>query len=172
MDSPEAPRRGITLLARQPGRITAVIEEMLDDFRQLEPEQYFYPSSDIHVTILSIISCYSGFTLDLIDPAADQSAVRAILQTNQPFSITYSGLPASAGSGLDKLRQATRRYFRASGLQQSIDQRYSLQTAHSTVLRFRKPLQNPARLLNPLAKYQRFFVGSFEVGSVELVYND
>jgi 2'-5' RNA ligase len=182
IDSRHDSRRGITLLARPPALITARIEQMLLDFRRAEPAQYYYPASDIHVTILSIISCYEGFTLDLIAPTAYRNAVRSILQSSAPFTISYAGLTASAGSlivqgfpvgdGLEKLRAATRSFFRSSGLQQSIDQRYSIQTAHSTVMRFRGPLQNPARLLEKLAQYQSYFIGSFEIDTVELVYND
>ncbi|GAB3846952.1 hypothetical protein GCM10028822_07680 [Hymenobacter terrigena] len=182
IDSPNDHRRGVTLLARPPASIAARIEEMLLDFRRAEPDQYYYPAADIHVTILSIISCYEGFTLDLIAPADYQDAVRSILQSSAPFTISYAGLTASPGSiivqgfpegdELEKLRDATRRFFRGSGLQQSIDQRYSIQTAHSTVMRFRSPLQNPARLLEKLAKYQTHFIGSFEIDTVELVYND
>jgi 2'-5' RNA ligase len=182
IDSPHDHRRGITLLARPPATITARIEEMLADFRRVEPDQYYYPASDIHVTILSIISCYQGFALDLIDSTAYQNAVRSILQSSVPFSIRFAGLTASPGSlivqgfpmddGLENLRAATRSFFRSSGLQQSIDQRYSIQTAHSTVMRFRSPLQNPAQLLEKLAEYQHHFIGSFAVDSVELIYND
>ncbi|MBH8557021.1 2'-5' RNA ligase family protein [Hymenobacter negativus] len=182
LDSPLDTRRGITLLARPPAAVTARIGEMLTDFRRIEPNQYYYPTSDMHVTILSIICCYPGFTLDLIDPTAYQNAVRTIVQSSAPFSIRFAGLTASPGSlivkgfpvgdGLENLRTAMRRFFRSAGLQHSIDQRYSIQTAHSTVLRFRSPLQNPARLLEKLANYQSYFIGSFEIDAVELVYND
>jgi 2'-5' RNA ligase len=182
LDSPQDTRRGLTLLARPPAHLTAAIGEMLADFRLLEPDQYYYPASDMHLTILSIISCYPAFTLDLIDPSAYRQAVRAITQTSEPFTITYAGLTASPGTimvqgfpdgpGLERLRAATRAHFQSSGLQQSIDLRYSIQTAHATVLRFRRPLRNPARLLEKLAQYQHQFIGSFAVNSVELVYND
>lgn len=182
IDSPHDHRRGITLLTRPPAAIAARIEEILADFQRLEPDQYYYPASDIHVTILSIISCYEGFRLDLTNPAAYQNAVRSILQSGFSFTMRYEGLTASPGSvivqgfpvgdGLDVLRAATRAYFQSAGLQQSIDQRYSLQTAHSTVMRFRKPLRNATQLLEKLLQYQHHFIGSFEVNSVELVYND
>jgi 2'-5' RNA ligase len=182
IDSPSDDRRGITLLARPPAEITGRIDELLADFQRTEPCQYYYPASDIHVTILSIISCYSGFILDLIDPQAYQDAVRAILPTIRPFTITYDGLTASPGSiivqgfpqgdGLAELRDAIRNYFRASALQQSIDQRYSIQTAHSTVIRFKSKLENPQQMLQLLEKYQHHFIGTFEVNTVELVYND
>ncbi|QKG56539.1 mutarotase [Hymenobacter sp. BRD128] len=182
IDSLHDDRRGITLLARPPAAITTVMEAMLADFRRIDPAQYYYPASDIHLTILSIISCYSGFTLRAIDPDAYRATVQTSLQDCRAFPITYAGLTASPGSimvqgfpqddGLASLRNTTRRIFQSSGLQQSIDQRYRLQTAHSTVIRFRKPLANPALLLAVLRKYEQHFVGTFEVNTVELVYND
>ncbi len=175
-------RRGITLLARPPARITDAIEAITAEFWQSEPDQYYQPVADMHLTIMSIITCYSGFSLDLVDPSDYANAVGAIGQGIQPFRIDYSGLTASPGgiivqgfpqgNGLHMLREEIRHYFRSSSLQQSIDQRYSIQTAHATVIRFRKPLLDPARLLDTLKKYRQHFIGSFEVEEVELVYND
>jgi 2'-5' RNA ligase len=182
IDSPHDDRRGITLLARPPAAIMAAIEAMLIDFRRVDPAQYYYPASDIHLTILSIISCYSGFTLSTIEPKAYQAAVQLILQGCRPFMLTYEGITASPSGimvqgfpqddGLEILRASTREAFQSSGLQQSIDQRYSLQTAHSTIIRFRKPLADPALLLATIAKYKEDFIGTFAVTAVELVYND
>jgi 2'-5' RNA ligase len=182
LDSEHDDRRGLTLLARPPARITAIIEALLAAFQELEPHQYYYPASDIHLTILSIISCYRGFTLDVIDPESYQQAVSTILQHIPPFRIRFAGLTASPGgiivqgfpedAGLQHLRNQIRRYFQTSGLQQSIDQRYSIQTAHSTVIRFREKLVNPARLLKAIEQYAQYFIGTFEVNTLELVYND
>jgi 2'-5' RNA ligase len=182
LDSEHDTRRGITLLARPPACITSVIEALLADFQQLEPDQYYYPTSDIHLTILSIISCYQGFTLDVINPEGYRQAISTILQHISPFRIRFTGLTASPGgiivqgfpedAGLQHLREQVRRCFQASNLQQSIDQRYSIQTAHSTVVRFRKKLVDPARLLQAIERYEHFIIGSFEVDTLELVYND
>lgn len=182
LDSVEETRRGITLLTRPPSLITAGVEHILADFRRAEPEQYYYPATDIHLTILSIISCYSGFTLDQINAAEYQLAIRSILPQVRPFTITYTGLTASPGgimlqgiphgNSLEMLRQELRKLFRQSNLQHSIDQRYPIQTAHSTVIRFRKPLLNPERLVQLISQYQNYGLGTFEVNTVELVYND
>lgn len=175
-------RRGITLLARPPARITKIIVEIMADFQRDEPDQYYYPAADTHLTILSIISCYAGFTLDLINSEEYTSMVRTIVQDIRPFNIRFSGLTASPGGiivqgfpqddGLRNLREKIRQLFRTSGLQQSIDQRYSIQTAHSTVIRFRSILLDTNHLLKKIEKYRHYFIGSFEVDAVELVYND
>jgi len=182
IDSPLDTRRGITLLARPPAAVTAAIEALLVDFRRLEPAQYYYPAGDMHLTILAIISCYAGFTLAGISPAAYREAVQRILLGCRPFRLTFAGLTASPSGimvqgfphddGLTKLRNAAREHFQSSGLPQSIDQRYSLQTAHSTIIRFRQPLANPERLLAALAKHAQHFIGTFEVDTIELVCND
>ena len=182
IDSPHDTRRGLTLLTRPPATITAAIQEMLAEFQAIDPAQYYYPTPDIHLTLLSIISCYPGFTLAAVDPARYQAALQAILADCRPFTITYAGLTASPGgimvqgfpqdAGLQHLRTATRKFFQNTDLPQSIDHRYVLQTAHSTVIRFRKPLASPARLLATFRQYQQHFFGSFEVNTAELVFND
>jgi hypothetical protein len=99
LDSEHDTRRGITLLARPPACITSVIEALLADFQQLEPDQYYYPTSDIHLTILSIISCYQRFTLDVINPEDYQQAISTILQHIPPFRIRFTA-PTQANPAL------------------------------------------------------------------------
>jgi len=182
LDSPQDTRRGITLLTRPPAPVTAALAEIMAEFQLTEPAQYYYPPTDIHLTILSIISCCPDFKLSEIDPVSYCSALRQIIQFILPFRLIYQGLTASAGgilaqgfprgNGLDELRAAIKDVFQHTDLQQSIDNRYSIQTAHSTIIRFKSPLRNPAKLLANLKKYERHFFGSFEVSKLELVYND
>ena len=182
IDSPHDTRYGITLLARPPARITDAIEGILADFRRIEPAQYYYPAADMHLTVMSIISCYSGFQLATVDPGQYVDLVGTIARDARPFRVKFTGLTVSPGSvivqgfpqgdGLETLRQSIRDTFRSAGLQQSIDQRYSIQTAHSTVIRFRKPLLDAARVLAAVEKYRAWPIGTFEVDRVELVAND
>ena len=68
IDSPEDTRRGITLLTRPPLEVKTAVRAMLERLKGLEPGQYYYPDEDIHLTVLSIITCRSGFTLEEIVP--------------------------------------------------------------------------------------------------------
>ena len=182
LDSPHDTRRGLTVLARPPAAIAAATEELLADFRGIEPAQYYYPAADMHLTIMSLISAHAGFSLASIEPTAYARAVGEALHGLPPFGIRYAGLTAVAGGvlvqgfpldeGLEHLRAALRAHFRHAGLAHSIDQRYCLATAHSTVIRFRCPLAHPARLVAALARYQEQFIGTFEVATVELVLSD
>lgn len=182
LDSPHDTRRGLTVLARPPAAIAAAIETLLVAFRHCEPQQYYYPAADMHLTILSLISAHPGFSLAAGEPAVYVQAVREALHGLPPFTIRYAGLTAVPGGvlvqgfpldeGLQRLREALRTYFQHAGLAHSIDQRYRLQTAHSTVIRFRRPLANPAQLVAALERCQRQFIGTFEVSTVELVVSD
>lgn len=175
-------RRGITLLTRPTGEVPLRVQHFLQEMAGLEPTQYYYPASDLHVTVLSIVSCVEGFTLGSICPEEYAAVVQKALEQLPPFAIRFRGVTASAagillqgfpvGKGLEVLRENLRCLFRNSGLLQSIDQRYAIQTAHSTVIRFQEPLRNPAAFLQKLEEYRTADFESFSVRTLELVYND
>jgi 2'-5' RNA ligase len=175
-------RRGLTLRARPPAHIIARIQELVAAFQQVEPDQYYYPGPEIHLTISSLISAYPGFTLQQIAPLAYQQVVRHSLAQSRPFALTYSGVTASPGAillqgfpqgdTLQQLRTKLKRCVEQAGLSHSIDARYALQTAHATLVRFRAPLRQPAQIVNLIQAYQQTFIGSFEVDTLELVYTD
>ena len=66
IDSPSDNRFGITLIIRPNIQIRNRVQKFLSELKAVEPDQYYYPNSDIHVTIMSIISCYKGFDLEQI----------------------------------------------------------------------------------------------------------
>ncbi|RQO71279.1 mutarotase [Pedobacter sp. KBW01] len=174
-------RLGITLVIRPDLATNTQIQEFLAEVKAIEPDQYFYHNSDIHITLMSIISCYVGFDLNDIDVQDYVSLVHEVLARHKGFKIQFKGLTASPSciliqgfltETLNQIRDDLRVAFKNSDLQQSIDKRYAIQTAHATIVRFRKPLQNPVALVNLLEKYRDFDFGTFEVKQIELVYND
>ncbi|RDB05177.1 2'-5' RNA ligase family protein [Runella aurantiaca] len=175
-------RRGITLLARPPLNVRTAIETMLSDLKASEPEQYYYPITDIHLTVLSIISCYENFSLSLIDTAQYAALVQEVIDAQKSFKIQFRGITASPsclliqGFPLDnvlkKIRNGLRQRFQNAGLQHSIDKRYAIQTAHSTVVRFRKPFMHPGAFLQKVKTYREVDFGTFDVNELELVFND
>lgn len=182
LDSANDRRRGLTLLARPQSEVRQKLQELLQELAQLEPEQYYYPIEDLHITLLSLISCYPGFTLAQIDPLSYTALVEKALRDIPAFRVEFSGLTASPscvmaqgfpeGEAISQLRHNLRTLFQASPLQQSIDQRYTLQTAHCTLVRFRRPLSHPMKFLEKLQEYQAYAFGVSWVQEVELVYND
>lgn len=175
-------RFGITLLIRPNAEIKAEIQLFLNELRKVDPKQYYYPDSDIHITLMSIISCYEGFTLDKIKTEEYVEIIQKSLIDTDKIKIKFRGITASPSAiliqgfptdeSLNNLRNTLRENFKKSTLQQSIDSRYAIATAHSTVLRFQEKLENPKKLMDVVEKFRDFDFGDFKVDKLELVYND
>ena len=182
LDSTEDDRFGLTLLFRPGAMVKDKISTFLQELRELEPAQYYYPASDMHVTVMSVISCHAGFRLADIDVEAYIKVLQECLADVKSFRVDFRGITASpscvmvqgfqASGQLNALRDKLRASFRETSLQQTMDSRYILRTAHITVARFKEPLRNPAALLDKLQAYRNHTFGSTEVHHIELVYND
>lgn len=175
-------RYGVTLLARPSEQVQQQIQYNLAELMQLEPQQYYYPSSDLHLTVLSLISCYSGFTLSQIDKAAYVELVQQVIKNTGPFRLHFQGITASPScvlvqgffddQQLNQLREKLRSAFGQSTLQNSIDQRYAIQTAHMTVLRFSQQPTNPELFLEKIKALTSVDFGTCLIDELELVGND
>jgi len=175
-------RFGITLLIRPNETIKANIQLFLNELKAIDPLQYYYPNSDIHITAMSIISCYEGFSLDKVSiPDYVEIIQKSLLDLNE-IKIEFRGVTASPSAimiqgfptdeSLNNLRDKLRENFKKSTLEQSIDSRYAISTAHVTVVRFQEKLQTPEKLIAITEKFRDFDFGTFTVDKIELVYND
>lgn len=182
IDSPCDRRFGITLLIRPPQNIKVRIQAFLDKLKQIDQSQYYYPESDIHITVMSIVSCYEGFKLEQIAISDYINLIEESLNGIDSFKIQLKGITASdsgiivqgfpENDTLNKLRDNLRTNFKKSLLEQSIDKRYSIKTVHSTVVRFRKPIQKRDSFVAFLERKKNAVFGTFEVKELELVFND
>lgn len=182
IDSPLDNRFGITLLIRPSKDVNDAVQDFLASVKSIEPEHYFYPNPDIHVTVMPIISCYEGFQLRQINPQDYNDLLKGCLEGLPPFSIEFRGVTASPScimikgfpldDTLEEIRNRLRIAFKDSPLEQSLDKRYPLQTAHATVIRFKQPVQNQPAVLEQLDQCRDFYFGRFEVKELELVFND
>ncbi|MGQ7945609.1 2'-5' RNA ligase family protein [Flavobacterium sp. WC2509] len=182
IDSETDKRFGITVVIRPSAAVKENIQKFLDELKKIEPDQYYYPSSDIHITVMSIISCYEGFDIDKIDLSKYIDLIQKSLITNTTIDIQFKGLTASDScimvqgfmnnNCINEIRDNLRTAFKKSNLEQSLDKRYSIQTAHSTVVRFRDKFKEKDAFLEIIDKYKDFDFGSFSVNNFELVYND
>jgi len=175
-------RFGITLLIRPSEAIKANIRFFLEQLKAIDPAQYYYPDSDLHITLMSIISCYEGFTLDKIKVEDYIEIIRKSLIDLGKIEIEFRGVTASpsalmiqgfpSNKSLNILRDKLRENFKKSALQQSIDSRYAIATAHSTVMRFQEKLQNPKKIMAITKQYHDYNFGTYTIENLELVYND
>lgn len=181
IDSKDDCRFGITLVIRPDESTKANIQHFLDEVKAIDPNQYYYQNSDLHITVMSIISCYVGFELEQINIQDYVKLIEQVLLKHRSFKIQFKGLTASPScillqgfltDTLNEIRDDLRIGFKNSDLQQSIDKRYAIQTAHSTIIRFKQALKNKDQLLEVVEKYRDFDFGTFDVQEMELVYND
>ncbi len=182
IDSPADKRFGITLILRPSDAVNEEIQHFLDQVKKVEPLQYFYPSSDIHVTVMSIISCYNGFKLSQIKVEDYVEIIQQSIGDLGAFEVEFRGITASPSCimiqgffkdhTLNQFRDNLRGNFKKTDLEQSIDVRYSIQTAHSTVFRLRQQLSNKAEFLKVIEVYRDHYFGSFTVDALEFVYDD
>ena len=62
--------------------------------------------------------------------------------------------------------------FKKTTLETSIDKRYQIHTAHSTVVRFKNPLKHSSAYVEKLKKYRDYYFGITEVNQLQFVFND
>lgn len=182
IDSDSDKRFGITLLLRPDNSVRSTIQKFLSEVSLIEPKQYFYPDSDLHVTVMSIISCYDGFNLKQITIKDYVDTIKESLMSMNSFKINFRGLTASPSclmvqgfledDTLNQIRDKLRISFKNSDLEQSMDKRYAIQTAHSTIFRLKKKFKNKESFLEIVDEYRDYDFGTFNVNSLELVYND
>ncbi len=182
IDSLSDKRLGVTLIIRPSQTVKNNIQTFLKALYKNDSSQYYYPNSDIHITVISIISCYNEFNLNKISISDYVSLVKKSLQNVETFHIQFKGITASKSGimiqgfpeneTLNNLRNQLRKNFKNSTLEQSLDQRYAIQTAHATVVRFRNELKNKKEFLKTIQEFKNYDFGSFEVKELNLVFND
>jgi 2'-5' RNA ligase len=175
-------RFGITLLIRPSEEIKNNIQTFLKELKKTEPEQYYYPNADIHITVMSIISCAEGFTLNKFSTSEYVEIIEKSLVDVNKIEIEYRGVTLSPSAimiqgfpsddSLNTFRDKLRENFKNSSLPQSIDSRYTINAAHSTVMRFQNKLQSPKKLMEVVEKFRNYNFGKFTAEKIELVYND
>jgi 2'-5' RNA ligase len=154
----------------------------LRELRRLEPDQYYYSPSEFHLTILSLFTATEKFLPFFAQKERYIAAVDSAFQIALPVRIFFEGITASSSAVmiqgffetqmLNRLRDRLRRQLGVRGLGKGIDQRYRLQTAHMTVVRFCAPLRHPAEFAQALEQARRRAFGAMTVRRLFLVQND
>lgn len=178
-------RRGITALTylhSNGSEVTQKIGDFLYELQKVEPTQYYYPEDELHLTILSIINCISGFKLKEINVCSYLEIFNQCMQDIGSIDIKFEGITTSTscvliqgfpvGNGLHELRNELRQKYKESLLRSSIDSRYTINTAHVTAVRFRSPLTNPQRMIEVLNQYRHHDFGTVSFSEFELVFNN
>lgn len=182
ISNPNDMRRGLTVRARLNPEVISRVEAFTGALRDFAPDQYFTPASDLHLTILAVIGCHEGFSLN---PALEKSYIEIMskcIQGIPPPRIQFSGITASPScillqgypenNSLADLRNRLREQFKASPLYHSMDARYPIKTAHSTIMRFQKPQSALAEFTRFLSENRNRDFEMQDIDEIELVCND
>jgi len=175
-------RRGLTLIARPDQTLRARLESLVDRLASSEPHQYRYPVADMHVTILSLFTVTDNPAPQLHHLNEYCASVRAALAGIEAFEIDFNGITMSRsaviaqgfprGPALETLRDRLRAELCDRGLAASLDQRYRLVTAHTTLFRFVASLQEALLFTALLESLRDEPLGCMHVNQLELVIND
>jgi 2'-5' RNA ligase len=160
-------RRFLSLVVRLPAGIAERLAWAAASLGAIQPEHYFYPSADIHLTVVG-----------LADRPGVAERVGAAIAHRPPFELEVGGLNASAetvfaelyplGPALRALRGELRL---AESREHGLASRWlRRRLAHANVVRFAAPVD--ARLLAAVGRLRRARFGRFEVGEMELVHGD
>ena len=150
IDSSSDKRLGVSLIIRPSFEVKDNIIDFLHKMSVVDPNQYYYPKSDIHITVLSIISCYNGFNISKIKVSEYIEIIKKAVASMQCFTIEFKGITASPScimiqgfpenDIINDIRNNLRILLKDSNLEHSIDKRYKISSAHSTVIRFKEKL--------------------------------
>lgn len=93
-------RRGLTLIARPSQALRVRFDAVLDRLAGSQPQQYRYPASDMHMTILSLFTVTEHPDSELLHLAGYHAAVSAALQGIEPIEIDFAGITLSRSAVL------------------------------------------------------------------------
>lgn len=182
IDDASDSRRGLTLLFRPDNLVLGRIQGFLSTVSEVDPDQFFYRNPDIHVTVMPIISCYNGFEFGKVDTEAYKSLIGRCLKQIRSFKVVFRGVFFSPSciivkgypldSTLGQIRENLRNEFSRVSLEQSLDGRYVLRTAHSTIVRFKSPVRKPERMEELVTVNSDLDFGVSTIRKLSFVYND
>lgn len=182
IDNSADDRRGITLLLRPGAKLVSSFAKVASSMDDLFPGHHVYPGSDMHVTVMPIVSCYPGYRLSEALVPEYVEVIRRAVSGLPPISIQFKGLCMSSDSlmvcgypltnALETLRDNLRREFSLSPLEQSLDKRYKLITAHVTLFRLKHSRFNVEDYLSLIQNLEFTSFGNQLFTQTHLVFND
>ena len=90
----EDSRMALVVLIRISPEITRKIGECIGELKEIEPELYYYPKSDLHITVMDILRGEEGRTVPE-DLDRYLECIQKCSEEIGPFEIVFDGLVAS-----------------------------------------------------------------------------
>ncbi len=147
-------RVGPTVLIQLEGNIVEKFSNVISELKKFEPHQYYYPVSDLHVTVLDFVGASEDFVYDEGMIESYKSIVQKVCVNYKKFPITFDGIAATrsaifiqgfAGEHLANLRSNIREQTRREGI--VLQERVTGNFVHSCIVRFKEKLHNPEKVV-------------------------
>jgi len=159
--------------------INVLFKNVIDQLNKLEPEQYFYPSTDTHITVIDFICDSDNSFLDKEKIEQCKMILNNSIKNFSGFYINFKGLTASQNAvmvqgffdtGLQDLRNIIRKECVRHGFE--LKERHQQTWAHSAIMRFKKKLKNPELFVNEIETLRNTDFGSVKVNKILFVLHD
>jgi 2'-5' RNA ligase len=155
---------------------------LVQSLKRIAPDQYYYSPNQFHITVLTLFSATENFA-PFFEKIPEYSKVfSSVLANKESFQITFKGITASRSAvmvqgftqnaKLNQLRDQLREALQKRGLDEGLDTRYRMTTAHSTIMRFQTQPKNLQVLLDTLADFREYDFGQTSIKTLQWVKND
>ena len=174
--APEDSRMSLVVLIRISSEVAEKINSCIDDLKRIEPNLYYYPAKDFHITVMDVLKGEEGREI----PPNITEYIRCIEECGKgitPFKIEFDGLTASDNAILVRgyydeqlmvFRIKLRDMLKQKGL--SLEERYKTISSHVTIARLHRKYQNTEKLLDYIEKPRSF--GTMTVSNMEISFHN
>ena len=171
-------RRGISLIIPISFDNT-IYNDLVKEYCDIEPNQYYYPDTDLHITIFTFLSARDSYINNEEVNRHFKCISETVLQSIRTFNILLNGITFSKEAGfingydnnvLIIIRDSIRKEMKNKVLK--IDERYKSETAHITFTRFVNPLLDNYRLVNKIKDDKYRSIDEIVIRKIELVEHD
>ena len=169
-------RMSLVLLIRISPELGDEIEKCISELKTIEPNAYYYPKNDFHITVIDILKGEENRKIP--DNLKEyEECIRKCVSEIKPFKIEFNGLTASNNAvmvkgyyeyELQKFREIFRKSLKEKGLK--LEERYETISSHITIMRVHDKIEKPKELLEFVEKERMF--GIMEVNSFELSFHN
>ncbi|MEH0158337.1 2'-5' RNA ligase family protein [Limibacter armeniacum] len=177
---PDSDRRmGLTLLVTLEGEVLNHFCAVHQKLQPIEPYQYYYPTSDIHLTVMDLIGAKEDLRLDRKLIQSYMNIFDEVLSQTPSFNVYFKGVAVSNGAVIAKgyydqplyqLRNSIRQKAKERKL--LLEERYESFTAHATIVRFKDRMRRHGEFINSVKSMEALNMGKFRVKEIEFVYHD
>jgi hypothetical protein len=171
-------RRGLSLIIPL-SQITKGYEAMVKGLRILAPEQYYYPTNDLHITVFDYIAAHNAYARSTSIEQTYMRFTDNVIKSLTNFTVLFKGIVFSREAGLLKgyddgsviaLRERIRQQLKDDGLPNM--ERYQSMSVHSTFMRFTNRIDNAQAFFSELELRKEIDIGIETVKRIVLVEHD